>query len=319
MLSHISKIDIAGQIKTAPNFLQTCQRIDTLIHQYLTPQILSDRLEDLPIQFNNPQPRPWQPIQWPNINPEQVIGIQLDLFLSILIGAIETEEPIRSYTQTSRQYLEPIHPQLARFVGGIVGNDGTMLELGLWEKEERQHAPALIKIYKQLTGEQPGFSHHIPRTYEPLENPHDDLYRHGLHRVITEYSAVCLYLWLMAQTTGTLQQVFAELLQDEINHMTKFWGSGLWLFPESYLSRIKSSVRQIFIRKKATQTSHIQSTLHLFRTFGRMMGVLNWKGWSWQNRLELVYTFSKVLHLLWGWSKNLTPEYLQQLFVTYEQ
>ncbi|PSF39302.1 hypothetical protein C7H19_00500 [Aphanothece hegewaldii CCALA 016] len=313
MLSYKLNIDKKSEIDPHLNILK---RLDTLIDQYLTPQILCTRLEDLPIQFKNPQPRPWQPIHWQNINPEQVIGIELEVFLSILIGAIETEEPIRGYTQTSRQYLEPIHPQLARFVGGIAAPDGTMLELGLWEKEERQHAPALIKIYKQLTGKQPTFSLHTPKTYQPLDHPYDDLYRHGLHRVITEYSAVCLYLWLMAHTTSTLQQVFAELLQDEINHMTKFWGFGLWLFPESYLSRIKHSLHGIIIRQNATKASHIQSTTHLFRTFRRMMGVLNWNGWSWYHRLELVYTFIKVLHLLWRWSKNLTPEYLKQLFVT---
>lgn len=298
------------------NILQSIKQLDRLIDQYLTPKILSDRLEDLPIQFENPQPRPWQSIHWQNINLEQVIGIELEVFLSILVGAIETEEPIRGYTQTSRQYLEPIHPQLARFVGGIAAPDGIMLELGLWEKEERQHAPALIKIYKQLTGKQPTLSLHTAKTYQPLDNPYDDLYRHGFHRVITEYSAVCLYLWLMAHTTGTLQQVFAELLQDEINHMTKFWGFGLWLFPESYLSRIRHSLPQILVRQNSNRASHIQSTIHLFHTFRRMMTVLNWTRWSWPHRLELVYTFLNVLHHLWRWSGSLKPEYLLQLFAT---
>lgn len=315
MLFYKLNIDLAGEIDP---HLSISKRLDTLINQYLTPQILCTRLEDLPIQFENPQPRPWQPIHWQTINPEQVIGIELEVFLSILVGAIETEEPIRGYTQTSRQYLEPIHPQLARFVGGIVSPDGAMLELGLWEKEERQHAPALIKIYKQLTDKQPILSLHTAKTYQPLNNPYDDLYRHGLHRVITEYSAVCLYLWLMAHTTGTLQQVFAELLQDEINHMTKFWGFGLWLFPESYLSRIRDSLHQILSLRYATKASHIESTTHLFRTFRRMMGVLNWKGWSWTHKLELVYTFIRVLHLLLRWSSSLRREYLQQLFATNE-
>ena len=43
---------------------------------------------------------------------------------------------------------------------------------------------------------------------------------------------MCLYLWLMSHTTGTLQQVRGELLQDEINHLTKFWGMGMWLYPD---------------------------------------------------------------------------------------
>jgi hypothetical protein len=43
----------------------------------------------------------------------------LDIFLSIIKGALDTEAPIKDYTQTSRQYLEPIHPSMARLVGGM--------------------------------------------------------------------------------------------------------------------------------------------------------------------------------------------------------
>jgi hypothetical protein len=313
MLSDIPNLDLAGQVYPHLNILQTKERLDTLIEQYLTPKDLSAHIEDLPLQLANPQPRPRQPIHWQSIHPEQVIGIELEVFLAILVGAIATEDPIRGYTQASRQYLEPIHPQLARFVGGLVAPDGTMLELGLWEKEERQHAPALMKIYRQLTGRPPTFSPHTPKTYQPSDDAADALYRHGLHRIMTEYSAVCLYLWLMAQTTGTLQQVLAELLQDEINHMTKFWGWGLWLFPQSHLSRLKDSWHQIRVWQK---NSHIQSTIHLIRTFRRMMDVLNWNRWSWQHKLELVYSFIIVLHRLWRWSESLTPEDLQQIFTT---
>jgi hypothetical protein len=112
--------------------------------------------------------RIWKPIDWYAINQEQILGCDREVFLSILIGTINTEAPIRGYTQTSRQYLEKIHPQMARFVGGIVAEDNTMLEIGLWEKEERQHTPALIKTYQQLTGEKiiP------PRPVYPKINPH---------------------------------------------------------------------------------------------------------------------------------------------------
>ncbi|MBW4576763.1 MAG: ferritin-like domain-containing protein [Aphanothece sp. CMT-3BRIN-NPC111] len=314
MLSRLPDIDSAGKVYPHPSFFETKDRIESVLDQYLTLEKLRARLEDLPVQFENPQPRLWQPIHWQTINQKQVVGIDLKIFLSIIVGAVNTEAPIRGYTQTSRQYLEPIHPQLARFVGGVVAEDGTMLELGLWEKEERQHAPALIKTYIQLTGNKPILSPHAPKSYKPLNNPGDDLYRHGLHRIITEYSAVCLYLRLMAHTTGTLQQVFAELLQDEINHMTKFWGFGIWLFPESYLSRMAGTFGQILTRQHSTQVSHIQPTAHLTRTFHRMMGVLDWNSWSWNHKLELVYTFIRVWHRLWRWSGSLTPEYLQQLF-----
>jgi hypothetical protein len=240
MLNTLSPIteDLAGKSYPSPHYLQTQRRIRSLIDRYIAVEKLHERLQDLLIQFGNPQPRPWQPIDWQTINRNQIIGLDAEAFLSILIGAMDTEAPIRGYTQTSRQYLEKLHPQMARFVGGTVGKDGELLELGLWEKEERQHTPALIKIYTQLTGEKITPKLRTVRGYLPTENAHEDLYRHGLHRIATEYGATCLYIWLMAHTTGALQDVLEELAQDEVNHMTKFWGFGVWAFPDTGLMRI---------------------------------------------------------------------------------
>lgn len=308
MVTCLENTDFPEEFKPKKNIFQTKKKIDRLIEEYLSFEILCDRLEDLPLQFENPQPRRWQPLDWQGINSKQVINIELDVLLAIIVGAIDTETPIRGYTQTSRQYLEPIHPKLARFVGGVVSGDGTMLELGLWEKEERQHAPALIKVYKHLTGDQPTLSPHDPKTYKPDDNPYDDLYRHGLHRVMTEYGAVSLYLWLVVHTTGTLQQVFAELLTDEINHMTKFWGFGVWLYPETSWSRLK----RIFSQN--SQGNSLGSLAHVFATFTRMKSVLNWSCWSWNHKLELAYTFIAIFNRLCCWSRDLSPKYLQQLF-----
>lgn len=260
MSDYSSTIDLAGSVYLQPNYFQIQKRINYLVDYYLSVEKLRDRLEDLPHQFKRPQPRLWQSIDWYAIAPTQIIGIDKQTFLSILIGTINTEAPIRNYTQTSRQYLTKIHPQMARFVGGIVDENGTLLEPGLWEKEERQHTPALIKIYQHLTGEK--ITPQLPsvKPYQPSDNPYEDLYLHGLHRTMTEYGATCLYLWLMAHTTGALQQVFAELVQDEINHMTKFWGFGVWLFPESYLTRIYRSLCRFIVQQKSTQLSHFQST-----------------------------------------------------------
>ncbi|MDZ8054131.1 MAG: ferritin-like domain-containing protein [Aulosira sp. ZfuVER01] len=300
--------DLAGQSFPSPHYLQTQRRIRSLIDKYLGVEKLRDRLQDLPIQFTNPQPRPWEPIDWQAINCNQIIGIDLEVFLSILIGAMDTEAPIRGYTQTSRKYLAKLHPQMARFVGGSVGEYGELLEPGLWEKEERQHTPALIKVYTQLTGEKITPKLRIVRGYLPTNDPYEDLYRHGLHRVATEYGATCLYLWLMAYTTGPLQDVLEELAQDEINHMTKFWGFGVWAFPDTGLMRIGRTLIK-------TRSQNYQRN-NLMRTLRRMMGTLNWDAWSWSNKATLLFTFAYVMHRLWSWNNSLTPEYLQGLFGT---
>lgn len=302
-----SETDLAGQIYLKPNYLQTQRRIKSLVNHYVSEEKLNNRLQDLPIQFENPQPRPWKSINWQTINQNQIIGINPDVFLSIIVGAIDTEAPIRGYTQTSRQYLEKLHPQLARFVGGIAEN-GNLLELGLWEKEERQHTPALLKIYQQLTGKKIAPTVRNVREYQPYYDPYADLYCHGLHRVATEYGATCLYLWLMAHTTGELQTVLEELTLDEINHMTKFWGFGVWAFPKSSVVAIAQTSFQATIRPMSSSRSS------LFRTLHRMTKVLNWQSWSLTNKSSFIYTCTYTLHRLCSWNNTLTPEYLQQLF-----
>ncbi|BCL39294.1 ferritin-like domain-containing protein [Nostoc sp. MS1] len=287
------------------NYWQTKRRLRSLIDNYLATEKLHDRLQDLLIQFTNPQARPWQPIDWQAINRNQIIGIEPEIFLSILIGAMDTEAPIRDYTQTSRQYLEKLHPQMARFVGGIVSKNDELQEIGLWEKEERQHTPALIKIYTQLTGEKITPKHRVVRGYLPTDDPHEDLYRHGLHRVATEYSATCLYLWLMAHTTGALQEVLEELTKDEINHMTKFWGFGVWAYPDTGLIRVTNTL--IKTRSQTYQRNN------LIRTLRRMMGTLNWNAWTYTNKATLLYTFTYTMHRLWKWHNSLTPEYLNSI------
>jgi hypothetical protein len=281
------------------------QRINQLIDHYLTFDHLNDRLAELPLQFANPKPRPWKTIDWHEIEASQIVDMELQVFLEILQGAIDTEAPIRDYTQTSRQYLQSLHPQLARFVGGMVA-DGTLTEIGLWEKEERQHTPALSKIYTQLTGEKPIPVPHDVRPYQSSEDSYTALYRHGVHRVATEYGATCLYLWLMAHTTGTLHTIFEELLFDEVNHMSKFWGFGVWAFPKaSALTLVQTLLK--------SQKTYSKERSSLFGTLDRMTRVLGWQTWSWQNRTSFMWTCTRSLLHLWRWSRSLKQDDLNQL------
>ena len=53
--------DLAGQFYPSPNYHQIQTRINRLVDCDITDKQLSDRLQELPIQFENPQPRPWKP------------------------------------------------------------------------------------------------------------------------------------------------------------------------------------------------------------------------------------------------------------------
>jgi hypothetical protein len=306
---HRPPTDLAGNYASQPSLWQIQKRLQTLVRRYLGPEQLGDRLADLPHQFCNPQPRPWKRLDWQSVDASQIIGIDPLIFIAILAGSADTEEPIRGYTQTSRQYLSPLYPEMAKFVGGTVGGDGTVLEPGLWEKEERQHAPALQKLYTQLTGLKLRLLTHTPRPYQPTGDLHRDLYHHGLHRVATEYGATCLYLWLMAHSTGALQAVLEELLLDEINHMAKFWGFGCWAFPETSGFKVLQTLSHSALQKLWKQDTH-SSLLHTLR---RMAQVLHWEAWSGGNRVSFMWTFMIALHQIQSWSQSLTPDALQEL------
>lgn len=323
-------VDLAGTVWPQPTMRQTQRRIKTVIQQYLSMEYLRDRLADLPDQLEYPTARPWPVMDWKSIITDHIIGLSPEIFLQILLGIINTELPIRGYSQTSRQYLESVHPGLAYFVGGKVDQQGTLLEKGIWEREEERHGPALVKVYRQLSGEKPLLNPHEPRPYTPSTEHFDDLYRHGMHRVATEYSATCLYIWLMAHTTGPLQQVFLELLKDEINHMTKFWGVGIWLFPTEHRGAmvrrvIASQLASLFPcldKKNAPENDVIDPEegeidmsfiTRMLHTLGRMKGELAWSHWSWQQQWEFFYTFLQAIVCLNSWSQTLTPTALNNL------
>lgn len=304
--------DLAGLLDTSPSPLRILQRIRSLTHAYVNETVLRDRLEELPAQLEQPQVRPWQPVPWIDVGANQLVGITPETFCALLLGAINTEAPIRDYTQSSRQYLAHLYPAMARFVGGKVDAMGKVNEVGLWEREEKRHTPALVKIYKCLTGNTPAIAPHAARPYLPATDPHENLYRHGLHRVATEYGATCLYLWMMAHTTGALQSVLAELLIDEINHMTKFWGYGMWIYPDSSPWKISHTLHRAMLRKLC----HRQTQGSLIHTLRRMMQELAWEHWSLANRLTFIYTLDQVIKVLWHWNRSLTPAYLESLFGT---
>lgn len=285
------------------------QQIPNLVSIFLSEGQLGDRLRDLPQQFERPQPRAWQRIDWRQVRPCQVKGIEFELFIALLEGITDTEAPIRDYTQASRQYLEPIHPPMAKFVGGRLDATGQLVEIGLWEKEEKRHSPALRRLYRQIAGIDYRPSPHEARPYRAEVDPARDLYFHGFHRIATEYGATCLYLWLMAHCDGSLRTVFSELARDEINHLAKFLGFGLWAYPDTpwqrcLLSLLKGAdIRLLYRRDRRS----------LLGTIRRMTGELHWSRWSGANRSTFSLTCLLVLYRLWQWSRTLTRSQLNAL------
>jgi hypothetical protein len=127
---------------------------------------------------------------------------------------------------------------------------------------------------------------------------------------------------LMSHTTGPLRQVLHELVLDEINHMTKFWGFGLWAYPDSYTQRLVRTLRKCLLSHLPSvsasdslqQASHVRSTIEITRTFDRMKSQLSWHQWTLSNRCEMLYTFAIVMYQLLTWSNSLNRTDLNNLF-----
>ena len=56
--------NLAAQTYSPPHYFQIQRRIHSLAKRHLAVERLHDRLQDLPIQFHHPQPRPWKTIDW---------------------------------------------------------------------------------------------------------------------------------------------------------------------------------------------------------------------------------------------------------------
>lgn len=300
MLSYLSNPKTIRPLN--PGYLAIRARVNQLIDQYLSIDILSDRLSDLPNQFTNPQQRPWQPINWQAIQQSQIVGVRPNLFLQILAGATEIEAPIRSYAEESWGYLQPLHPQMATFMGGTPLAGKSTHEPGIWEKEERQHAPVFGKIYQQLTGEKLMLKPNTVQGYQASGNPWNDLNQHLISRIATEWGAASVYLWLMAHSTDELHHAIAQPLQDEINHLAKFWGFSRWVLDNKAHHHIVGSSQNLanLIRHHRQERSHTDTLRHLDRA-------------TLQSGVELSFTLGRVIVRLHQWNKELSYSYLRHL------
>ncbi len=298
-------LDLAGYCPENPSYLQMRTRINHLINRYMSVDRLSDHLSDLPTQFTQPHTRHWEPIDWTAISPDQIIGIDPTIFIQLLSSATEIEIPIRGYSEESWHYLQTLHPQMADFMGGTRHPDGSIQTLGVWEKEERQHAPALSKIYQQLTGAKLYPKPSDVTGYEVSDDPLAATKQHVITRISTEWGATAVYLWLMAHSTGALQQAIAQPLQDEVNHLAKFWGFSRWIFGASYGEQLQGASTNLLALARHHQGE---------RTHGNDLVNSGHSTEELAHAIELAFSLMRVMVRLRNWNLELSPSYLRHLF-----
>jgi hypothetical protein len=296
--------DLAGVCPAHPSYLQIRRRINRLINRYLSISILSGHVADLPSQFSRPHQRPWEPIDWKAISSEQIIGVDPAIFLMVVASASEIEAPIRGYSQESWNYMQSLHPQMAHFMGGEHYPDGSLKQAGVWEKEERQHAPAFSKIYQQLTGTKLQLKTNSVLGYQPTGNPLADMYDHTICRISTEWGAITTYLWLMAHSTGALQQAIAQPLQDEVNHLAKFWGFSRWAFSVPYWQQCNDVSTYLFglLRHQRSERTYGRDIAQKTVTLGELI-----------HGVEIAFILTRIMVRIRSWQPELSDSFLHHL------
>jgi hypothetical protein len=108
-------------------------------------------------------------------------------------------------------------------------------------------------------------------------------------------------LWLMAHSTGALQQAIAQPFQDEVNHLAKFWGFSRWAFAGSYYDRVKGSMKSLLTLAKHHRGERTEGN----NLVGKATTV---------DAIELAFVFSRVMVRVRTWNRELSHTLLTHLF-----
>ena len=112
-------------------------------------------------------------------------------------------------------------------------------------------------------------------------------------------------MWLMAHSTGALQNAIAQLLQDEVNHLAKFWGFSRWAFSGSFAKRFQKSAGHILglAQHHKSDRSHGNEVMSLPNIAQQA-----------PYAVELSFTFLRVMVWVRGWDRELSRSFLHHLF-----
>ena len=92
--------------------------------------------------------------------------------------------------------------------------------------------------------------------------------------------------------------------------MTKFWGFGVWAYPDSSLIKLSN----VLIRQINLRSIYSRDRSSLIGTLYRMTEVLQWNSWNLSNKATFAFTCISILNHMCHWSHSLKPSYLQNLF-----
>jgi hypothetical protein len=231
--------DLAGDLFASPSPKQMQKRIADLVAHYLATPTLGANLGDLPLQFEKGNPRKWEQMSLHKHSTadiqKMVVGVEPALFAAVAAQAAGIEDPIGQYAKESEAYMRTNFPPMAAFMAGT------------WKHEERRHMGVFKMAAEKITGQKIDVVANPVKPYTEVEGmtSADLAYKHALSRTATEWAATSMYLWLMAHSTGPLQQAISQPVGDEINHLCKFLGYTKWAYGNSFLERAIGSAESL--------------------------------------------------------------------------
>lgn len=131
------------------------------------------------------------------------------------------------------------------------------------------------------------------------------MHTHLMTRISSEWGAISTYIWLMAHSTGALQQAIAQPLQDEVSHLAKFWGFSRWMFADSYIHQLSFSTKTLFamLRHHKHERTHGEEVLGQSLDCGTI-----------RLGMEVGFILSRVMTRMHRWNRDLTSSHLHHLF-----
>ena len=296
--------DLAGNKYINPSYLQIRERINYLIKNYLSTGVLYSHLHNLQLDLKIPYQRYPQPIDWQKINLEQITGTSNDLFMFQIINATKLEIQNQEFDTEIRDYLQSVNPQIACFLE-TTSNQNNIISKSLInegkEKEEGQKFYLFREIYQHLTSDKLSTQDYTVKHDEFRRKLQEQIYNNALNRIINQWNAISIYVWLMAHSTGELQKVIVQPLQDEVNHLAKFWSISYWSFSDSFLSSLQNRTKNLkpLIKNQERQNEQKDEILELNYAL---------------HSVEVTFTFTSVMMQLYQWHKTLEYLYLKNLF-----
>ncbi|OUC11848.1 MAG: hypothetical protein B0A82_25390 [Alkalinema sp. CACIAM 70d] len=270
--------DIAGSWVSHPNYFHIRARITTLLDRYLSSEHLSHHLAHFtePVEYNYSCPWGATPLHVSN----QVIGIDRELFVQVL---------------TSLMRVEPISDECV----------SACLEEWLQTTKMTESlppiAPHIQKALKELLG---------------LDYLANGLPQQLYHRITHTGSAIAIYFWLMAHSTGELQQAIVHLLQSEIYQLARVWGLSRWALGDKFLVQLQRSQQEFLApfdqahepsQDQAQDQTSSEKSSHSSSASIPLLQRL-------PITIELTFTFLQVMVRLQEWNRQLHPIALRSLF-----